>query len=770
MPLHELYHRITVSAVDITEDVPARMNIKKRREAVGFHSTTSPLNINITYLGGDDSSADSNLSISDRSTSLVQNRIPEAGDISTATGDTFQINVDQFLVTEQFTEETPTQPSVPLFYVHTLVGFNAELIDIDQRTLVNIEFLDHNLEPIAFSEYILDSEEGSSARGSLYNNIENSYNTRTKAADITLVKYTVKVSGDDGSAEITSFHELINNQPIFRLAEFSDIDPYGVLYPEANAYLIEQTATGFTVTMPRSGTFAYKELPDSRIKVLPPSSPDITHPWFVRVTNGRFLTRLPVAPTDLFLHEYSIAEFNSQTFDPLPPYRSQSGEKSYRISDRLIKVAKNIAHRPDNDLYVTVIVENAYGEAKYAMTNDYTLTRPAPLPYSDTTIAYEEGIASLDARNGIIELTRELDDDDVAYASYYTEESQFQFTSVDCNPTNNLSILNQRLVLYILPARESDDLDQSLFYLIVDPIGRIQYCSQPEDNSEGLDAATVKMLAEDFDTSGNPLHTMYYDKTSPEEALASRVLSGGVHSGLVTEFSFVDKYTVESQLFALSSVEISGNFKHNYEENPKLLVLADVTVGENQRTTSFEEFDVRERGGGISEESFQAALEEQSEIAWYWDQIQLRPYPAATSFYVEVPNSVLEEHGGQFSRTAVVAAAERHMQFGGYPVIESYGIDPTIYWSTTTSGSISVAWPSYGAQRTYNVHLSSSLDGVYEKQNDTVIQDVPSGNFYAMAGLNAATSYYIKVEALDGTEWSYGPTVRITTASGLEEE
>ena len=768
MALGTIFHRLTVSSVDLTADIPARINIKKRRESVGFHSTTSPSNINIAYLGGEDSSADNNMSISDKSTSLIQNRIPEIGDIATTTGTSFQINVDQFLVTDQFTEETPTQPAVPLFYVHVLAGFNATLESIDNKTLVNIEFLDHTLNEVAFSEYILATElSDGDARGSLYNNIENSYNTSTKAADIMLVKYTVKTI-TDGVARLESFHELIDNNPLFRLAEFSDIDPYGALDPTANAYLIVQSIGGFTVTMSRSSTYAYRESPDSRIKVLTSSSPDITSPWFVRVTNGRFLTSLRVTPETSLTHEFSIAEFNSQTFDPLPPYRSQSGEKAYRISDLLIQVSKNIAYLPDNDLYITVIVNNTYGEIKYAITNNPS---NVDLPYGDTAISYEDSIVSVDKRNGILELGKTLEESDVAYVTYYTEEKQFEFTAVDCNPTNNLSILNQRLVLYINPQLElEDDLDQSLFYLVVDPIGRIQYCSQPDENAAGNDAATIKMLDEDFGDSGTPTHTMYYDKVSPEEALQTRAdgVSNPGYNGWIDEFSFIDKYTVDSQLNTMATV--SGFFRDNFEENPNYLVLADISVGESQRTTSFEEFDVRVRGGGIQEASFQNALEEQSEIAWYWDQIQQRPYPAATSFYVEIPQEVLSEHGGRFSRAAAMSALERHMQFGGYPVMQSYGIDPTINWYTVTSGEISVAWPSYGSDKTYNLYLSGTLDGVYDQQNDAVIQDVPSGNFYEVSGLNPATSYYVRVEALDGIDWSNGPTVRVTTASGLEEE
>jgi len=762
MSLDSLYHRFTVSTVAYLADIDTRINIKKRREYIGFHSTTSPDNINITYLGGQDSSAVTNMSISDRSTSLVQNRIPGPGDILITTGSSFEINVDQFLVTDQFTEETPTQPSVPLFFVHTLAGFNSSVENIAQKTLVDIEFMDQDFNKVAFSEYILEVEDVARL-GSLYSNIENSYNTKTQAADITLVKYTVKtVSG--GRATLESFHELINNQPLFRLAEFSDIDPYGVLYPTSNAYLITQVGSTFTITMSRPGTYAYRESPDSRIKVLSPSSPDIVSPWFVRVTNGRFLTLLPTTPGLYETHEYSIAEFNSQTFDPLPPYRSQSNEKASYISNRLLQVSKNVAYRPDNSLYVTVVVEDVYGAVKYAMTNNPT---SIGLPYGTTGIAYQDGVASIDERNGIIELTKNIADDDLIYATYYTEEKQFQFTAVDCNPTNNLSILNQRLVLYVNPALGTDNLNQSLFYLIVDPIGRIQYCSQPDENFDGLDNGTLKLLAEDFDTDGRPTHLIYYDKVSPLEALYSRA-DGSNNPEWINEFTFIDKYTVESQLYAMSN--ISGAAALNFGENPKFLILADIAVGESQRASGFEEFDVRVRGGGIKSEFLMDAVKEQSEVAWYWDQIQARPYPATTSFYVEIPQSVLSEHGGRFSRASAMAAIERHMKFGGYPVIKTYGIDPTIYWYTTTSGSIAVAWPSYGEDRTYNVYASNALDGEYEKQNDFVVQDVPSGNFYSIEDLNPATSYYIKIQALDGDAWSYGPTVRVTTASGLEEE
>ena len=108
---------------------------------------------------------------------------------------------------------------------------------------------------------------------------------------------------------------------------------------------------------------------------MPPSSPAITDPWFVRLTNGRFKTTLPYTPELSIGYEYGIAEFNSQTFDPLPPYRSQSGEQADRVSARIIQVAKNVAYKPDNSLYVNIVVQDEFGDPKYAFTNENCWTR-----------------------------------------------------------------------------------------------------------------------------------------------------------------------------------------------------------------------------------------------------------------------------------------------------------------------------------------------------------------------------------------------------------
>jgi hypothetical protein len=759
MAVSVLLSQFQVSSVPITVDTPTRLNLKKRREHITYRTSSNRDTVNIAYVAGSPVTPGNNFFISDRSTSLVQNRVPSSLDLIIETVGSLLLNVDKFRVTDVFTTETPTQPEKPLFFAHTLKNFNSDTPGFADKSLLSIEFADENLVVVPFSEYSLDA-----TVGKVYNNIENTYDSATGTASVRFIKYTVRtISGSD--LTVISYHELINNEAVYTQADFDDLDPFGHILPGRKKYFIdEQPGTNkFEITLPSTQRYAYKEITESRIKLLPPTALDNSIPWYTRVTNGRFVTSLQTGPAVFTNHIYGIAEFDAQGFFPFPPYKAQIVQSAIWITETLIKLPKNVITHEGFGLFIEVVVRDSLRNVKFVYTDDPSRVG---LFYGNSTVRYTEGILSLDFPGGFVEVTGPLRTDDIITANFYTQEEEYEFTSVDFNPSNNLDILDQRVVVYVAPETPyTGNLDASLHYLLVDSIGRIIYSSQADGGEGLLDPTVQKLLAEDFTVDGQPTHTFYYDKESTSSGIGSRV--SGVNPGSIDDFSFIDKYTVESQLLTSASLPTDPFELLNYQENQRLLVLADLYVGENISPGLLTSFDVRVPGGGLKEDKVAEAIEEQPEAVWFLDQNLRKPYPSLGTFKAEVPMSLLSAHGGRFTDDDIRTIIDRHMKIGGYAVIEPYAVNPAIIGGTPGSGTILVSWPSYGSDITYNVYYSTTSEEIgFVTANSSALSDVASGNNFEITGLGAATRHFVKIGATDADDIeSFGSIASITTTA-----
>ena len=751
MTLSYLQNQLNVNSVLYSGVYSTRINIKKRRERVLYKTLTSNDNVNIAYVMGNPVTPGNNLFISDKSTSLTQNRVISSPTPTVETTRSFLLSVDKFLVTNQFTTETPTQPETPLFYVHTLENFNESVEGFIDLSLLSIEFADYDFSPISITDYVLDS-----STGELFNNIENTYNDTDRSFDLTFIKYTVK---NTSTGAINIYHELISNSDVYEQATFDDIDELGYIYTDRRKYIVQALPglSYYQVTLPTSDTYAYIETPKSRIKILKPTAVDTSSPWHVRISNGQFITSLKVINNTYRNYKYYIAEFNSQTYYPYPPYKQQVEQIATWIYNNIIYVPKNIVNDLNLNLPIDIIIKDHLGAVKYVYTNDETRIGT----YYDDTIAYTDGILSIDSKGGFIEVLDKVRTDDVVLVTYYTEEDEYVFSIIDMNPINNLDILNKRLVLYVNPETTyTGELSETLHYLLVNTEGKITYASQPVTGTP--DSATTRMLSEDFFSTGIPKHTFYYDTESSISGLNYR--ASDIYLDYRDELSFVDKYTVDSAL--LTSTIVSGYYgaQQNTEENPKLLVLGDVYIGENTSVSQLEEFDVRVQGGGIKEDYIDEAVLENADVHWYQDISGKRIYPGVGTFMVEVPQTLLTTYGGRFTRESIEDTIERHMKAGGYGILKTYGVDPVITSATTTSGTITLSWPSYGSSATYNIYWSKFIDKGFTLSNSNVVSDNTSGNNYTVSGLTVSTKYYVKVGGLDENEnESFGPIISATT-------
>ena len=273
MALSSIGQQFQVNQVDYSADFPVRLNIKKRREKVFYRTISNRDNINIEHLSAEPINPENNLYISDRGTSLTQNRIPSVIDVFTDTTNSITLNVEKFLVTDVFSTETPTQPSVPLFYLHALSFFNEDVEDFEDKTLLAVEFADKDLRPVRITDYLLES-----TTGKIYNNVENSYNSSTGTADITFVKYTVKTDTAFGP-DFSIYRELINNSPVFSQATIDDVDEFGNLLTDRKKYILSEVGgQEYEIVLPANTKYGYKEAPESRIRILPPTATDLSTP------------------------------------------------------------------------------------------------------------------------------------------------------------------------------------------------------------------------------------------------------------------------------------------------------------------------------------------------------------------------------------------------------------------------------------------------------------------------------------------------------------
>lgn len=715
-----LFHQFKVSRVDFSEDLPTRLNIKKRLEKFLYRTLSNRDNINLSYLICPEVNSDLNLSVVDRGNSLVQNRIREKVAPTVRTTRSFNISSDRFLLTDVFTTETATQQSTPLFYVHTLANFNPATDILLSYTFSDINFQDFNL-----SELVLDSNK-------IYNNIVNQYTSLDQS--VTYVKYTTR-RVSDGITQV--YHELIDNSPVYSQASFEDIDDLGNILPGHKNYFIELAPGGssFLVTLPSSTLYAWQDISDSKIKVLAPTTRTVDSMWGVEVTNGSFLATLPSTPEgSTQVYKYWLADFFAQTFYPSPPIKSQTDIPCLFSGKNLIYLEKGVFLDNASGISLAVFIRDSEGVLKYAYTTNSLLL--GTLVEGD--IAYTNGILSLDKLNGFVETLDVVLAEDIISASFYSPDQKYLFTDVNFNPIDNRDILRQRVVLYLVPETSTTGaLDRTLYYLLVNAIGEITYCS-------------------DATLSPSVLGTVYdIPRVDPD-------------------YSFIDRYTVESYLFRKSGLTVSE--KATFSANPHYLILADISVGENSSPSLVSNFDARVQGGGIKDDLTLEALRAQPEVAWYTDRGVQKPYPSVGAFYVQVPEDLLSVNGGRFTLDQVSTIVEKHMKAGGYPILRSYGIDPVITGysvgsaeliievttlGTETYGSLPVGtpdpsgpgflgvyWPSYGAGVVYNTYISSSIDTGFAQDNSSPIVDNPSGNFYEFSGLITSTKYFVKLGAV----------------------
>lgn len=688
MTILSLSQEFTINQVGFTSKTDSFVNIQKRKELVQFRSASSSDNVNLAFVQSEDLNSSTNLSVADRSTSLVENRsLTELDDQILEAVAGFTIETDLFLLTDIFTVNLITQQPIPLFFQHNL----SRTLAIGE-TYNDIKLVDQSFESVLSSSYVVDD-----TLGIVYSNLENTFDAVTGLSEISFVTYTVKKT----NGVLERYTEILNNAPVFHLAEIEDIDlDTGTVLAGHKVYVIEKdVGTNFSVTLPIPTRYGLRRTSTSRVEILEPQPTDTNNPWFVRVRSGKFLSAGITG-----IKKYYIAEFGSQAFLPYFPFK-QTDETSYRVSKRIIKTLKNkIAISDIEFLYPEVVVYDKNGAARFALTSNPTRVGQEALAtginFSNVLLgnskvagtglnAVSDPISgsSIDSFAGFIVLPAgyEIAETDLVRSIYTYSESDYEFTLFDFNPLDSVDLAKQRIVLVLRPESLGSTLLQTLYYLVVNEDGLV-IDSDIDFALTGLDNVPV----EDLIASGQ----LWYDRNP---ALVTWADPNGKN--------FVDWCTVEGD--------------NNQDD---ILILGDIYSRESISPSALILHDVRVRGGGVQKNKTQNSISLNSETEWFWD-IGIwdgKPFPGAASVLVDIPIDILSTVAGMLTPVNVTEIVNRHIALGVYPVIHGYNnyqptvtgllyVEPGFYTLQWTAGPPDIVYDVYESIETQFFLLASGL-------------------------------------------------------------
>lgn len=676
----KLNSEFKVSNIHRIEDVDTRQLVRKDIVDIRLSETTDRSDVGIAYVYIPIKDIADNLSISNKGALMPENALAES--ISTLnltfTGPNYDDVISPyFLVTDQFTVATATAPSEPLYYSHVIpTTHNGNLV-------VDCDVLDSSYNPVSDRLFIKDI-----ANNALYTNLKNNYDEDAGELLVYYVKYIYENS--------TSVNLLLNASPTYEPANFEDFDDFGNLKPSVKKYILDYDASagGYSLTMPLTDQYGIRYESRASISIAPPKADILDRIWFLRINNGDFIKDYGT------LYRYDIPEYSDQVFNPYEPYRFATLKECDILTDGLIKLPdEKIRIYVGESLHIDIIVKDSDDNVIHAAS---TISSKDGSPFIDEGGAHDvawdsELIHSFDEAGGFVKLNAQLQFSDKVYASYYYSEDYYVFTSLNVNPISNVTAGDYRYVFYLVPEGPSNPTrERAIYYLMVDDLGVIQYCSQ-KGGDGNIDLATG--------IEGS----LSYDKDVD---------------------NFIDRYTTIG----------------DDSQSTHYLLVGEVTLTDPYRNDDLEVIDTRIQGGGIvADYDIDTGIDAHPEIKWYedigyWDG---QPHAANSVLLVKLPNEILSDYGGSFEKAEVQDIVEKHVALGTCVVVRYYGsvVDITSFVPGDTV--IDVEWSNLGTGYTYDVYTSSNSDGVYTKHNGAPIATTT----YTIDSLVNNKIYYVYIIA-----------------------
>ena len=304
----------------------------------------------------------------------------------------------------------------------------------------------------------LEGYKVSESNGELYTNYQNYFDYETGSYRVFFVSYS------DASGK--SYEEILNPEPA--IVEISEdcIDPdTGKIIKDC--YTVEQTEGRykFEIILESSLSsrqcdsedgFYIKPLEVNEIKLIKPESIYLDNPWYLRISNGEFVSN----GMRYYIPEYYYQEFSNE-FGSI----RLEDKDAYYVTEKLIKLpVERITYDTDENFNIDLIIMDEEENVLRAITSDVNKVNLRQF-YQDTDVRYETGIIqSVDENKGFIELAESaINKTNIIKASFFYKTEELYYNLVDFNPINNKSLLDHRYVIYLKPDRQS--LQRSIFYL-----------------------------------------------------------------------------------------------------------------------------------------------------------------------------------------------------------------------------------------------------------------------------------------------------------------
>jgi hypothetical protein len=699
-----------VSDLQRTYETDTFINSIRRREDFSFSSRLDSKSVSIALVQGSVLSAANNLSINDKSNTLVGNYIESEDNTIIESVDSFIINTDRFLVTDRF----DTSSNTPLYKKHLLgkdiFPRTAGTDEIDYGTffISQIQILDKNFQPISNQIVNIPKYVGSNLySGAIYSNLNTSYDYINQMAEVYYVSYVYTIYATPGYQHKT---EILNNQPIFEVATLEDLDPItGDLDVDAKAYLLQETDTYFLVQLPITTKYAFKKLSNTQLVVNPPKSVDANDLWNVSIPNSQVFGNVNGS-----IEKYYLAEYSNQLWNPSIPYKKADIEIPIIVNSRTLKVEhSNIQQILTSNMPIDILINDKSDNGLISFTTDPLkegLTSPNGLIWTLWDNIRKVGITGADSQGGFIDIEGYILDSSTQniLCSYYYQEDNYTLNAIDFNPLSNQLVLENTIVLFLMPS--SQVTTQSLFYLVVNPSGRVI-----NSNWSLFDNSTETLF------SGN---TLYYQEVPDWEVNPTTI--------------FQDTYSIEG----------SGTF----------FVVGEVNISENISIKDLKLIDSRVQGGGLKPSVILDRKKKNPEISWFWD-IGFKDgiyYPGTKTCLVQVPVEIMSGAGGVLTSLQIKDIISRHMSPGTYPVSKAYGKDVSITEVLSTDDEVTINWLSI-PDTYYNIYYSSLSTGPWTLVNGTPQQDVGADNTITISSLTPNQLYYIMIVPGDVIESQFIP-------------
>ena len=569
---------------DLIENINLNSCVTAHTEYLNYNKYTDAMSTHLNYFESETQKPEKNIKILDLSEEHPFNNISNIEEgFEEYSGRSFKSTYKDVLITNVVDNER-----APLFYKHKR-RWNTE----PNITIVN----ENENENLTRSHKYID--------GYFYNNYTNNYNYEDDSYQL------IFLSGIDENG--ISRTELLNNESAIEELSWRDLnisilDNEDLLSnPSAgiskiNSYTKSQSGNGFEYNIilvngfcesEKENKIYVKQLSKNSIYLKKPININQKNSWFLSINNGFFYSR----------KKYFVPEYDYQNFNPeygiLKVYDKECYILNKFNNGSIIKTLnENILLDSSLSLEITVKFLNFEEKVYKVFTSNEELVGTEYL----NGINYEDGIASIDSRNGVIALKEDIfvdpnkafEEEVKIRADYFYKCEEYIYQKLDLNPSFNEDILNYKYYFYLKP---NMDFKESVFWLKLDSKNNIK----------------------DFN-----------DKSIAASSSREEILSMSLNS-------FKDTYC------------------YGYGSNDNLfLELGEVNYCEDTYLDEATILDVRD-STPINEETFEDYLNRQHKVLQsslgYGDKGQV--YQENNIVIVDAPKELLIEFGGQYTESEI---------------------------------------------------------------------------------------------------------------------